>query len=64
MFSVCSGAVVRLSNYGNAEAVITGIDQYGYLLVRLRKTGAKLSLQPDGNSFDIMKGLIAMKTNS
>ena len=44
------------------EAVITGIDEYGYLLVRSRKDGARLSLQPDGNSFDIMKGLIAMKS--
>ncbi len=59
-----SGSVVRLSNYGHAEAVITGIDQYGYLLVRRREDRQELSLQPDGNSFDIMRGLIAMKTNS
>ncbi|XP_064398495.1 uncharacterized protein LOC135345074 [Halichondria panicea] len=58
------GSVVRLSNYGHAEAVITGIDQYGYLLVRRREDRQELSLQPDGNSFDIMRGLIAMKTNS
>ena len=59
---LCSGATVKLSHHGNVEAVITGIDEYGYLLVRSRKDGAQLSLQPDGNSFDIMKGLIAMKS--
>ncbi len=64
LHTLYSGSVVRLGNYGDAEAVITGIDQYGYLLVRRREDGHELSLQPDGNSFDIMRGLIAMKTNS
>ena len=37
-----------------------GIDEFGYLRVKCT-SGEELSLQPDGNSFDIMKGLIAMK---
>ena len=39
---------------------ITGIDEYGYLRVRTT-TGDTLTVQPDGNTFDIMKGLIRMK---
>ena len=55
---------MKLASHGGIDAVITGIDEYGYLRVRSRKDGEELSLQPDGNTFDIMKGLIAMKTNS
>jgi len=52
---------VILSDYGEERATVVGVDQYGYLQV-LKKTGELISLQPDGNSFDITKGLIAMKT--
>ena len=40
--------------------VVVGIDKYGYLRVK-KKDGDVLSLQPDGNSYDIMKGLIVKK---
>lgn len=56
-----SNATVTLANYGGESATVTGIDKYGYLVVR-KEGGERLSLQPDGNSFDIMKGLIAMKS--
>ena len=56
-----SGSVVRLASRGEEEVTILGIDDYGYLRVRTNKTQELLSLQPDGNTFDIMKGLIATK---
>lgn len=42
------------------EVKITGLDDFGFLSVQTnsRKT---LSVQPDGNSFDMLKNLIAMK---
>ena len=42
------------------SARITGIDEFGYLRVRSDQREC-LTLQPDGNTFDIMKGLIRMK---
>ena len=56
----CSGTTVKLASRGHEEVVIVGIDEYGYLRVQC-KNRQELSLQPDGNTFDIMKGLIAMK---
>lgn len=50
-----------LASHGEEEVTVLGLDKYGYLRVR-REGGGQLSLQPDGNSFDIMKGLIMMKT--
>ncbi|XP_045504178.1 biotin--protein ligase isoform X1 [Colias croceus] len=38
---------------------ISGLDEYGWLLVRTEQ--GELRLQPDGNTFDIMSGLIAPK---
>ena len=61
--SISSGSVVRLSSHNDEEVTILGIDDYGYLRVRTNKTRELLSLQPDGNTFDIMKGLIATKPN-
>ena len=57
----CSGSVVRLATQDGEEVTILGIDSYGYLRVELKKSREVLSLQPDGNTFDIMKGLIATK---
>lgn len=37
-----------------------GIDEFGYLKV-CSEDGTISSVQPDGNSFDMMKGLIAPK---
>ena len=60
LYITCSGTTVKLASRGHEEVVIVGIDEYGYLRVQC-KNGQELSLQPDGNTFDIMKGLIAMK---
>ena len=51
---------MKLASRGHEEVTIVGIDEYGYLKVSC-KNGQELSLQPDGNTFDIMNGLIAMK---
>lgn len=40
------------------EVKILGIDSFGYLEVQ-SADGKIFSVQPDGNSFDILKGLIA-----
>ena len=42
------------------EVIIKGLDTNGFLLVESKDRGF-LSLQPDGNSFDMMKGLIKIK---
>jgi biotin--protein ligase len=42
------------------RAKVVGIDQYGFLTVRF-EDGTVTSVQPDGNSFDMMSGLIAPK---
>ena len=59
--NVCSfsGTTVRLASRENEVVTIEGIDEYGYLRVKCAN-GQELSLQPDGNSFDIMKGLIVL----
>ena len=49
-----------LASQEEEEVTILGIDDYGYLRVRTNKMQELLSLQPDGNTFDIMKGLIAI----
>ncbi|XP_055595031.1 biotin--protein ligase [Uranotaenia lowii] len=40
---------------------ITGIDEYGYLLVTTEGRDIPFCVHPDGNSFDMMKGLIIPK---
>ena len=45
----------------NKEVDIVGLDEHGYLLVKTPE-GTSISLQPDGNSFDIMHNLIRLKT--
>ena len=52
---------MRLASQGNQEVTILGIDDYGYLRVETKGSKEVVSLQPDGNTFDIMKGLIATK---
>ncbi|XP_065355202.1 biotin--protein ligase isoform X2 [Calliphora vicina] len=42
------------------EAKVIGIDEYGYLKVKLTN-GIVEVVQPDGNSFDMLKGLIIPK---
>jgi biotin---protein ligase len=58
---VASGAVVRLGSESGPEATVVGLDDYGFLLVRLASDGSTVSVQPDGNSFDMMKNLILPK---
>ncbi|VEN62869.1 unnamed protein product [Callosobruchus maculatus] len=46
---------------GDSEYVkIIGIDDYGYLKVR-SPNGSIASVQPDGNTFDMLRGLIYPK---
>ena len=40
--------------------MVQGIDEHGYMCV-LTQSGDHLTLQPDGNSFDIFKNLIVIK---
>ncbi|KAL3883228.1 hypothetical protein ACJMK2_029516 [Sinanodonta woodiana] len=55
-----SGKKVILQMENNLEVTIKGLDDYGFLLVETAD-GKKISVQPDGNSFDMMKNLITMK---
>ncbi|XP_017114657.1 biotin--protein ligase isoform X4 [Drosophila elegans] len=57
-----SGQTVKicLQNEQEREAEIVGIDDFGFLKVKL-PTGTIETVQPDGNSFDMLKGLIVTK---
>ena len=57
---VCSGAEVKIESEGNAPVQIKGLDDFGFLRV-VNKQGEQLSVQPDGNSFDMLRNLIAVK---
>jgi len=45
----------------NELVVVEGLDEHGYLRVRSKSSGQIYSLQPDGNSFDMMLNLIRLK---
>ncbi len=45
------------------KAVVQGVDEYGYLVVR-DETGVARSVHPDGNSFDMMSNLILPKSRN
>lgn len=51
---------VELSETGE-KVVIRGLDEHGFLEVRSRQNGRIMILHPDGNTFDMMKGLISVK---
>ncbi|KAL8603079.1 hypothetical protein ACOMHN_015644 [Nucella lapillus] len=55
-----SGAHVKVESEGNAAVEIVGLDSFGFLRV-VNQQGQQLSVQPDGNSFDIMRNLISVK---
>ncbi|XP_017044233.1 biotin--protein ligase isoform X2 [Drosophila ficusphila] len=57
-----SGQTVKicLQNEQEKEAEIVGIDDFGFLQVKL-PSGTIETVQPDGNSFDMLKGLILPK---
>lgn len=42
------------------KARVVGIDEFGFLKVRSDE-GAITSVQPDGNTFDMLEGLISPK---
>ena len=46
----------------NCDAIIKSIDTDGYLSVLNLTTNKSISVQPDGNSFDMMENLIAVKS--
>uniref|UniRef100_A0A182QK98 BPL/LPL catalytic domain-containing protein n=1 Tax=Anopheles farauti TaxID=69004 RepID=A0A182QK98_9DIPT len=45
------------------QGTIVGIDEYGFLLVKKQPSGEIVTVHPDGNSFDMMQGLIVPKFN-
>lgn len=59
---VYSFAQVKIVNADNFSqiATIVGVDDYGFLKVR-GENGDIFTVQPDGNSFDMLSGLIAPK---
>lgn len=57
-----SNAVVTVqSEHRHTQsAEVVGVDSYGFLQARL-SSGETITLQPDGNSFDMMEGLVYSK---
>jgi hypothetical protein len=47
---------------GEVSGVIKGIDDSGYLLVKVETSGKVVSVVPGDNSFDMMQGLIIPKS--
>ena len=60
----CSDSEISvITREGRTRKVkIVGIDDFGYLKV-LTPDGRMSEVQPDGNTFDMLKGLIAPKIN-
>lgn len=54
-------AKVTLENYENVHATITGISNANGMLLATDDNGSHYELQPDGNSFDVFRGLIRRK---
>lgn len=54
-----SNVMVTFINGRRENVTILGIDEYGYLLVQ--GTKGMFSVHSDGNSFDVLKGLIVPK---
>ncbi|XP_057677605.1 biotin--protein ligase isoform X1 [Corythoichthys intestinalis] len=55
-----SGSVVHLWSEDGPEAEVVGLDSNGFLQVHSKKHGI-VSVEPDGNSFDMMKNLVITK---
>uniref|UniRef100_A0A3B4Z465 Holocarboxylase synthetase n=2 Tax=Stegastes partitus TaxID=144197 RepID=A0A3B4Z465_9TELE len=55
-----SGSQVRLWTEDGLEAQVVGLDQYGFLQVHSKDQGL-VSVEPDGNSFDMLKNLLIIK---
>ncbi|XP_028414623.1 biotin--protein ligase-like [Dendronephthya gigantea] len=58
-----SDAKVNLGNESGEKVTIKGLDDMGYLSV-VNTLNEVLSVQPDGNSFDMMRNLITIKTRN
>lgn len=59
---LCRNHQVQLDTEGDKVFTVQGVDEYGYLEVK-SKDGKTISVQPDGNSYDMMRNLIHMKTH-
>lgn len=57
-----SGTHVRLWSEDGPEAEVLGLDENGFLQVRTGDQSV-VSLQPDGNSFDMLRNLVVTKTS-
>ncbi|XP_034405713.1 biotin--protein ligase isoform X1 [Cyclopterus lumpus] len=55
-----SGTRVRLWSEDGPEAEVVGLDPNGFLQVHNKEQGV-VSLEPDGNSFDMLKKLVVIK---
>lgn len=51
------------TNGHEKSAKILGIDDFGFLKIQLDENQKIESVQPDGNSFDMLRGLIIPKTH-
>lgn len=61
VFSFSNSTVTITSKGGEKKRVmVAGIDDFGFLKVR-SDDGAIISVQPDGNTFDMLEGLISPK---
>ncbi|KAM9539220.1 biotin--protein ligase isoform 1-T1 [Salvelinus alpinus] len=55
-----NGTQVRLWSEDGPQAVVVGLDDNGFLQVRSEEQGV-VSVQPDGNSFDMLRNLVVTK---
>ncbi|KAI4813962.1 hypothetical protein KUCAC02_003180, partial [Chaenocephalus aceratus] len=55
-----SGTRVRLWSEDGVEAEVVGLDHNGFLQVHSKEQGV-VSVEPDGNSFDMLKNLVVIK---
>jgi len=53
--------IVTLERHNYQKACVIGIDNFGYLKVKLAESSEIANLQPDGNSFDMMSNMIIIK---
>lgn len=51
---------MRLWSEDGPQAVVVGLDDNGFLQVRSEEQGV-VSVQPDGNSFDMLRNLVVTK---
>uniref|UniRef100_A0A915DLH5 BPL/LPL catalytic domain-containing protein n=1 Tax=Ditylenchus dipsaci TaxID=166011 RepID=A0A915DLH5_9BILA len=51
-------SILHKHNNCKEKVIIRGLDEHGFLEVRSKQTGQTFSVHNDGNSFDMMRGLI------